>query len=94
MDQSTYIDSLESITANDLYDGLMLQGMFTEKLPKIFTMDDFCNCVKDGLIIKDSEFSKLVFNYIPYETMRDTNVPRLLAVPNPFAYHILCKFLS
>ncbi len=38
MTQSTYIESLESITSDELYEGLLLQGMFTEKLPNIFSM--------------------------------------------------------
>lgn len=94
MTQSTYIESLESITSEELYDGLMLQGMFTEKLPNVFTMKEFCKCVNDEQIINDSKFSNFAFNYIPYESMRDINVPRLLGVPNPFGYHNLCKFLS
>ncbi len=94
MTQSTYIESLESITSEELYEGLMLEGMFTEKLPNIFTMEDFSKCIKNAKFTQDEKCKKLAFNYIPYESMRDINVPRLLGVPNPFGYHNLCNFLS
>lgn len=94
MTQSTYIESLESITSGELYEGLMLQGMFTEKLPNIFTMENFCKCISNAKFAQEDKLKKLAFNYIPYESMRDINVPRLLGVPNPFGYHNLCKFLS
>lgn len=94
MCNTTYIQSLDSITANDLYEGLMLEGMFTEKLPNIFTMEDFCKFIKNAKFTQDEDYKKLAFNYIPYESMRDINVPRLLGVPNPFGYRNLCEFLS
>lgn len=94
MTQSTYIESLESITSDELYEGLLLQGMFTEKLPNIFSMEDFCKCINNAKFTQEDKYKKIIFNYIPYESMRDINVPRLLGVPNPFGYHNLCKFLS
>lgn len=33
-------------------------------------------------------------DYVRYESMRNVNIPRLLSIPNPFAYANLCNCIS
>lgn len=36
-----YADYMDEITGDELYEGLMVCGMFSEKLPPIFTSEEF-----------------------------------------------------
>ena len=39
----TYFDYIDEINADDLYKGLLGHGLFAEKLPPVFTSEDFYN---------------------------------------------------
>ena len=43
----TYYDFMSEIEADELYDRLISYGMFSEKLPSIFTGDLFLNYCKN-----------------------------------------------
>lgn len=89
--KKSYIDCLKDITADELYEGLLGYGMFTEKLPPIFTSHDFYQYCKNH---------KLGFNknkgdgFILYESMRNTSIPRTFGIPTPMKYEILCHTLK
>ena len=88
----TYLECMNEISADDLYEGLLGYGMFTEKLPQIFTsvpFYEFCKSKK-----RKPSFKKGVHKWISFDVMRNTSVPRTMGIPNPFAYHYLCKELS
>ena len=36
-----YTDYLDEITADELYEGLLAFGLFTEKLPPVFSSEEF-----------------------------------------------------
>jgi hypothetical protein len=84
-----YIEYLEEITANELYEGLLAYGLFTEKLPPVFSAEDF---YQYSLQLKQS-FSKEDHGFVFFESMRDINIPRALGIPNPMAYQRLCAAL-
>lgn len=92
MSKKTYYELLNEITSEELFDGLLGYGLFAEKIPPFLTAEnflDFCKTPPDGF-----NFDKSEKRYIHYESMRNINVPRILAIPNPIAYYNQCKVLS
>lgn len=88
MNRYTYYT--DEISANELYDGLVGYGLFAEKIPNFLTSKDFLvftNTLAFPLNVKDRD-------YIRYSSMRNINVPRPMAIPEPFAYANQCKSLS
>lgn len=86
----TYYDFMSEIKPDELYDSLVSYGMFSEKLPSIFTGDLFLNYCKN--ICKQS-FSDEWRGYINYESMRNINIPRNIGIPTPMGHELLCKTL-
>lgn len=86
----SYSEYMEEISSDKLYEGLLGYGLFSEKLPPIFTSESFFGYCKNNNIV----FSKGEHDYISWESMRNINIPRLLSIPNPMAYQKLCKCLS
>lgn len=78
------------IKADELYDKLVSYGMFSEKLPHIFTGDLFLNYCKN---IRKQTFSDKWRGYINYESMRNINIPRNIGIPTPMGHELLCKTL-
>lgn len=91
MNDSTksYSDFMNEITASDLYVGLLAYGLFSDKLPPIFSSKPFFDYVQSS----NPSFQVEAHRYVYYENMRNINVPRPLAIPNPIAYQQLCAFL-
>lgn len=85
-----YYDFLNDITPNELYEGLLGYGLFAEKLPPIFTSKPFLDFCKENI----NTFKRGPTNYIYYESIRHTNTPRPMGIPNPFNYEYLCSFLK
>ncbi|EHI79663.1 hypothetical protein HMPREF9093_00056 [Fusobacterium sp. oral taxon 370 str. F0437] len=81
---------MSEIKPDELYDSLVSYGMFSEKLPSIFTGDLFLNYCKN--ICKQS-FSDEWRGYINYESMRNINIPRNIGIPTPMGHELLCKTL-
>lgn len=92
MPKKSYYELLNEISGDELFDGLLGYGLFADKIPPFLTAEKFLNFCKtstSGFI-----FDKSPKKYIHYESMRNINVPRVLAIPNPIAYHNQCKVLS
>lgn len=85
-----YIDYKNDISSQELYDGLVGFGLFAEKFPNFLTSEDFLAFTK-ALVFPLSDKPK---DYIRYSSMRNINIPRPLAIPEPFAYASQCKSLS
>ncbi len=84
-----YKDFMNEISQDELYAGLLAYGLFSEKLPPAFTSKPFFDyCQATNPIFQGD-----AHRYIYYENMRNINVPRPLAIPNPMAYQQLCLFL-
>lgn len=81
---------MNEISSDDLYKGLLAYGLFTEKLPPIFTSEEF---YKYSLSLNQS-FPKHEQGFISFDSMRDINIPRSFGIPNPMAYQRLCACLK
>lgn len=88
----TYIDNLNEITENELFDGFLGYGLFAERIPPFLTSEnflDFCKTPPTGFT-----FEKKPTKYINYESMRNINIPRMLSIPNPISYRNQCNTLK
>lgn len=85
-----YAKSMCAITPARLLEGMVAHGLFCEKLPPVFSSLNFYNyCLKNS-IDSGGNWKK----YVYYESMRNISAPRVMAIPNPFAYYRLCKYVS
>ena len=89
MNEKTYLQYLEGISATELYDGFLGAGLFAEVLPPVFTSLAFLAYCKEHR----PNFPRVKSPYVQYENIRNNNTPRQMGVPNPFSYEILCAFL-
>lgn len=92
----SYFECMEEINDEELYNGLLAYGLFSEKLPPVFSSENFkkyCDTWKED-IINSKKFLKEEYGYIVFDVIRNTNVPRTLGIPNPIGYYKLCKILE
>lgn len=87
----TYYDFIKEISPDNLYDGLLGYGFFSEKLPPLFTSEDFLNYCKEQ---KQPPSSKNGTQYIRFDNIRNINIPRSFGIPNPLTYQALCFCLK
>ena len=82
---------MAEISSDELYYGLLAYGLFSEKLPPIFTSEvfyEYCCNLKQP-------FNNQGHQYIHFESIRNVNnIPRAYGIPNPMAYQKLCKGLA
>jgi hypothetical protein len=86
----SYIQQMKEISPDRLYHGLLAHGLFAERFLPVFTsvnFFDFCQSCKHN-------FQERRSTYIKYSSIRNTNIPRQMGIPNPMAYQQLCKCLS
>lgn len=77
-----YADYMDEISADDLYKGLLAFGLFSNRMPPVFSSTSFFDyCVKNHPTFSNSDH-----DYIRYKTLRNINVPRQLGIPVPMAY--------
>lgn len=81
---------MDEISCDELYEGLLSQGLFSEKLPPVFTSEEF---YRYSLSLKQP-FSKKEHGFVFFDSIRDINIPRALGIPNPMAYQRLCACLK
>ena len=87
----TYYDFMSEITSDELYDRIVEYGMFSEKLPPVFSTNSFLTYCKTK---RTQSFSDVGYGYITYENIRNINVPRNIGIPTPMGHELLCKCLS
>lgn len=91
----TYYGFMSQITADELYKGLVRYGMFSEKLPPIFSGKLFLDyCLKfnnQPFVNKQKQTQR---GYVNYETVRNINIPRDIGIPTPMGHELLCKTLT
>lgn len=84
----TYYDIMKDISKYDLFEGLLGNGMFSDRLPPVFTSVPFFEyCVRNP----DLKFEGTSSDYVRYENMRNVNVPRQNGIPCPVQYMKLCR---
>ena len=82
--------NLDGFPADELYERLLAYGLFSDKLPPILSSLSFYNYCKNY----SPNFSDSWKQYIYYESIRNNNAPRPLAIPNPMAYEKLCNCIK
>jgi hypothetical protein len=83
---------MNEILPDELYYKFLAHGLFMEKLPPVFSslaFFEYSQTFTNPVPSKPASAS-----YIYYESLREINIPRPLAIPNPFAYMNLCLFLQ
>ena len=85
-----YYAFTDELSSSEIYKGLLAYGLFTEKLPPVFTAKGFFDYCES----KSPIFPEKPTEYIYYESMRNISTPRPLGIPNPASYQQLCKFIS
>ena len=81
---------MNELSQEDLRRGLLAHGMFADKLPKFLTSENFYNyCHQNNFRLNFT--SNMGWDYVRYDSMRNTNVPRALGIPTPFAYYNLSE---
>ena len=86
-----YSDYTDEITQNEIYDKLVGCGLFAEKIPNFLKSDEFLSYTKTIQIPITNVKAK---DYVRYSSMRNINIPRQMAIPEPFTYANLCKAIS
>lgn len=85
-----YSEYMDEVSAEELFKGLLAEGMFSDKLPPIFTSEPFYEYCLD----MKHNFKDTSHDYIRFNSMRNINIPRQLGIPVPMAYARMCKGLS
>ena len=88
--EKKYTEFMDEISTDELYEGLLAYGFFSEKLPPVFAavpFFDYCKTVS-------SPFESGWDDYITFRVMRNISIPRVMGIPNPFIYQRLCKELK
>ena len=86
----TYYEMMNAISADEVYEGLLGYGMFSEKLPPVFTSEDFF----DYCTLNNPKFGNKRCAYVQYASMRNINVGREIVVPVPMVYRLLCLIIK
>lgn len=87
----SYYEHITDFTDTDIYEGLLGYGLFPNKIPPFLTSKPFYDYVIANAPVFNA---KRNYDYVSYENMRNINVPRMLAIPHPFGYALLCQFIS
>lgn len=86
----TYFEYMNEFDKDDIYESLLGYGMFSDKLPTCFSSEDFYKYC----LTRTNSFNRSEYNYVVYNNIRNINIPRELAIPNPMAYQRLCKCIA
>ena len=86
----TYSDCMNQITKDEIFSGLLGYGLFSDRLPPFLTSEKYL------IHAISNPFSNKKYDsqYIFYDNYRNINIPRILAIPTPFAYENLCRVIS
>lgn len=86
-----YAELTKEINSDEILEGFLGFGLFADKIPDFLTSESF---YKWYLINTKPQFENKGKDYVRYENMRNINIPRILAIPNPFAYANLCNEIA
>ncbi|MBF2756491.1 MULTISPECIES: RNA-directed DNA polymerase [Staphylococcus] len=88
-----YYEYIEEITKDEVLEEFISYGLFNDKLPPFLQSKEYYQYYKNTNIKFDKNMKKPK-TYILYESYRNINIPRQLAIPNPFSYSLQCETLS
>ena len=83
----SYYQHHHSLSPDEVYEGLLSYGMFSDNLPSFLQSVEFFDWCKGQ---KETTFQKTETTPVYYESIRNINIPRLITIPNPIAYRNLC----
>jgi len=90
-----FYSTKEKLSPEDVLNGLLDHGLFAEKIPPCFTTVGLAELVSGsmGTLLDETNEHKLkevvgacAHDYMRYEALRDSNIPRHMGVPHPEAY--------
>jgi len=87
--EKKYTEFMDEISSDELYEGLLVYGLFAEKLPPVFTAVPFFDYCKAISVPFEAGWNE----YITFRAMRNISIPRLMGIPNPFKYQRVCSEL-
>lgn len=85
----TYAGYLNEISSDDIREGLLGFGMFADKIPDFLSSEKFYEYSRKKNFPNYTQSNG--WDYIRYESMRNTNIPRNLSIPTPFSYANICN---
>ena len=90
-----FYSTKEKLSPEDVLTGLLDHGLFAEKIPPCFTTVGLAESVSEsmGTLLDETNENTLkeavsacAHDYMRYEALRDSNIPRHMGVPHPEAY--------
>lgn len=93
----------EGLSSSDVLTGLLDYGLFAEKIPPCFSTLGLAAIVAETMpgLLDEADEKKLRksiddrgHDYVRYEALRDTNVPRHLGIPHPESYAVQALAIS
>lgn len=90
-----FYSTKEKLSSDDVLTGLLNHGLFAEKIPPCFTTVGLAELVSGSMstLLDETNEKKLKdavsacsHDYMRYEALRDSNIPRHMGVPHPEAY--------
>lgn len=97
MEIEWFYSTKEKLSPDDVLVGLLDHGLFAEKIPPCFTTEglaDFVSSTMATLLDEADDdalkkaLDKRAHDFMRYEALRDSNIPRHLGVPHPEAYAV------
>lgn len=85
----SYADFIDELDGDTVFEGLLGQGLFGDKVPPILTGEPFCEHVCKS----QSNSQDARHDWIRYRYTRNVNRFREFGIPNPFAYARLAKHI-
>ena len=85
-----YIDFMDEISAEDLYEGLLGRGLFADKLPPMFTSEPFMRFWAE----RKQGCKEVRSDWISFSYIRNVGIKRDFGIPSPFAYEKLVRHIS
>lgn len=92
-DFTPYHEHMTELTSEDVLTGLLAHGLFSEKIPPVFSTKKFYDFYRNPKTKKDG-FESKPKDYIRYENIRNINIPRPISIPHPFPYLKLCESIA
>lgn len=97
MEIEWFYSTKEGLSPEDVLMGLLDYGLFAEKIPPCFTSSGLTDFVaeKMGEVLDEADgdvlkkvLDKRAHDYMRYEALRESNIPRHMGVPHPESYAI------
>ena len=86
----TYADFINELSGEDVYAGLVSQGMLGDKLPPVLTSEPFFSYCR----AKSHNFSGARHGWISYRYARNVGRYREYGIPCPFGYELLSRAIA